>query len=225
MGGRIIAIGDIHGCLKALDVLLELIQPQPEDTIVTLGDYVDRGPNTRGVIDRLLRLRQECDLVPLLGNHEEMMLTVVRDGEPPYQWLQYGGVDTLDSYGFAGDLSVVSKEHVDFLNQLESFYETDSHFFVHANYDPNLPLADQSDDLLRWVKLSEYMPEPHFSGKRAIVGHTPDRGGEIFLLDHIVCLDTYCYGGGWLTAMDVEHGTTWQVSMDGRVRQPLSPKQ
>ncbi len=222
MSGRTIAIGDIHGCLTALEVLLELIQPRSEDTIVALGDYVDRGPNTRGVIDRLLTLRRECELIPLLGNHEEMMLTVVRDGEPPYQWLQYGGVDTLDSYGFAGDLSVISKEHVDFLSNLDSYYETGSHFFVHANYDPNLPLADQTDDLLRWVKLSEYMPEPHYSGKRAVVGHTPDRGGEVFALDHLVCLDTYCYGGGWLTAMDVEQGTIWQVSMKGKVRQTQS---
>ena len=74
---RTIAIGDIHGCLAALNTLIDAIQPQHDDTLVTVGDYVDRGPDSKGVLDRMLELEKMCNLVPLLGNHEEMMLAVI----------------------------------------------------------------------------------------------------------------------------------------------------
>ncbi len=218
MPGRIIAIGDIHGCAKALATLIEVIAPTKDDTIVTLGDYVDRGDDSKGVIDQLIALKKVCTLVPIFGNHEEMMLSVVEDGNPPYRWLEYGGVDTLDSYGFGGDMRVIPQEHLDFFGELLDFFETDDHFFVHANYDPELSLEDQDAHVLRWVKLSERVPGPHVNGKKAFVGHTHDRGGEIFSLSHLTCLDTYCYGGGWLTAMDVQTGFLWQADKSGELR-------
>lgn len=218
MSARTIAIGDIHGCSKALEALLNAIQPTSSDTIITLGDYVDRGSDSKGVIERLIALEKECQLIPLLGNHEEMMLEVVRDGAPPYSWLQHGGIDTLDSYGFGGDLSVIPETHRRFLDDLVDYFETDSHFFVHANYESETPFEDQPADLLRWVKLTSSIPDPHFSGKKAILGHTHDRGGEIFSLRHLTCIDTYCYGGGWLTALDVMTGTIWQADREGRMR-------
>ncbi len=104
---RLIAIGDIHGHLQSLDTLLAAISPQATDTIVTLGDYVDRGDNSKGVIERLIQLKSRCNLVTIRGNHEEMMLDVIEYGQSPHSWLRYGGVDTLDSYGFVGDLSVI----------------------------------------------------------------------------------------------------------------------
>ncbi len=113
MGGRLIAIGDIHGCSLALDALIDAIQPQAEDIIVTLGDYVDRGNDSKGVIDRLIELSSRCHLKPIYGNHEEMMLEVVRDNQPPFRWLQFGGVETLDSYGFCGDMAVIPPAHRD----------------------------------------------------------------------------------------------------------------
>jgi serine/threonine protein phosphatase 1 len=219
MDGRVIAIGDIHGCVDALRTLVESIQPTPEDTLVLLGDYVDRGPHSKQVVDFLIELQGSCKLVCIYGNHEEMMADVVVDGNPPYDWLRYGGVDTLDSYGFVGDLSVVPASHREFLEELVEFYETDSHFFVHANYDPALALDDQPSDLLRWIKLSEIIPEPHRNGKIAIVGHTHHREGEIFQLPHLICLDTYCYGGKWLTAMDVGSGQVWQSDKNGNLRE------
>ena len=86
MTPRTIAIGDIHGCSAALDALLDAIRPRPEDTIVTLGDYIDRGPDSRGVLDRLIDLGRRCRLVPLLGNHDQMLLDV-RSGKYPIYWL------------------------------------------------------------------------------------------------------------------------------------------
>ncbi len=218
MGDRLIAIGDIHGCREALDALLEVINPESTDTIVTLGDYVDRGSDSRGVIDSLLELSTKCNLVPLLGNHEEMMLEVVRDEKSPYHWLQCGGMDTLDSYGFSGDMRVIPPEHRKFFDELKDYHEEEDFFFVHANYDPQLPLDQQPIDLLRWVKLTEFVPPPHRNGKRAICGHTHDRGGEIFDVGHLTCIDTYCYGGGWLTALEVRQGILWQANRRGQMR-------
>ena len=218
MTGRIIAVGDIHGCAEALKTLITAIAPTPDDTIVTLGDYVDRGPDSRGVIDQLIELGKICRLVPLMGNHEEMMLEVVNGKQSPYRWLQYGGVETLDSYGFFGDMSVIPESHHEFFRSMKDFYETESHFFVHANYDPELPLDKQSVHSLRWLKLTDVTPEPHLNGKRAIVGHTHDRGGEIFDVGHLTCIDTYCYGGGWLTALEVNTNTLWQTNAEGQLR-------
>ena len=218
MGGRLIAIGDIHGCSLALDALIEAIQPQADDIIVTLGDYVDRGSDSKGVIDRLIALGKRCQLKPLYGNHEEMMLEVVRDDQPPFRWLQFGGVETLDSYGFCGDMSVISPEHRQFLDNLLPYYEDEEVFFVHANYNPKLPLDKQTAHSLRWQKLSEVVPGPHMSGKLAVVGHTHDRGGEIFMVRHLVCLDTFCYGGGWLTAMEFPSRKLWQADQEGKLR-------
>jgi len=212
MKGRLIAIGDIHGCLGALEALLEAIAPTPLDTIVTLGDYVDRGPDSRGVITRLCRLREETQLVPLIGNHEQMMLDVLR-GRAPYQsWLPHGGIATLESYEFAGDLNFLPSEHRAFLESLVDYYETPTHFFVHANYDPQLGLDAQSPEMLRWSSLREYLPAAHQSGRIAVVGHTANPEGQILDMGHLIALDTFCYGGGYLSALDVLTGEVWQAA-------------
>lgn len=218
MTGRVIAIGDIHGCLAALETLLDVIAPTSEDTVITLGDYVDRGPDSKGVVDRLIQLGRECELIALQGNHEEMMLEVVRDNKPHQRWLQYGGVETLDSYGFIGDLNVISEEHFAFYDSMVDYYETEDHIFLHANYTPEFALSELDVFTLRWQKLSEFTPGPHISGKRVILGHTHDRDGEIFDIGHLICIDTYCYGGGWLTAMDVASQEVWQANMEGQIR-------
>src|SRR5262249_33858026 len=100
MAGRTIAIGDIHGCPDALAALIDAIAPSPEDTVVLLGDYIDRGPNSRGVLDRLIALARRCRLVPLLGNHEEALLDALRDKDSLRRWLTLGAADTLRSYGW-----------------------------------------------------------------------------------------------------------------------------
>jgi serine/threonine protein phosphatase 1 len=100
MAGRTIAIGDIHGCLDALAALIDAIGPGPEDTLITLGDHIDRGPDSRGVLDRLIALSRHCRLVPLQGNHEELLLDALRDITTLRRWLTLGGVETLRSYGW-----------------------------------------------------------------------------------------------------------------------------
>lgn len=218
MPGRIIAIGDIHGCLPALHALLEVIDPQPDDTLVALGDYVDRGPDSRGVIDLLICLAGHCRLVPLLGNHDEVMLDVC-DGREDVRadWSLFGGDATVASYdGLVPE--GVPQPHVDFLQDCLLYYETPSHFFVHGNYEAHLPLQAQIPEVLLWDSLKFRHPGPHVSGKTAIVGHTAQRDGEILDLGYLRCIDTCCYGDGWLTALDVETGQVWQADKEGRMR-------
>jgi serine/threonine protein phosphatase 1 len=216
MPRRIIAIGDIHGCAAAFDALLTAIQPGADDLLIPLGDYVDRGPHSRQVIERLLELRSRCQLVPLLGNHEIMMLAAYEDHSQAFYWLQSGGQATLDSYG--GLPTSVPESHLRFLRECVPFYETDEHFFVHANYIPEQPLSAQPEFMLYWMHLHAFRPARHASGKVALVGHTPQKEGNILRLDHLICLDTFCVGGGWLSAMDVVSGTVWQASLSGTLR-------
>lgn len=215
---RTIAIGDIHGCDLALEAVLGAIAPAPEDLIITLGDVVDRGPNSKRVIELLIELAGRCRYVGLLGNHEEMMLKVIADREPPQFWLRYGGVATLDSYKFCGNLNVVPAEHIELLKSFIKYYETPTHFFVHANYQEDKSLEQQSDAYLRWKRLDDHLPGPHISGKTAILGHTADESGEIFSLKHLICIDTFCHGGQWLTALEAGSGKIWQANEEGKLR-------
>jgi serine/threonine protein phosphatase 1 len=218
MPGRTIAIGDIHGCSLALGVLIDAIKPRPEDVIATLGDYIDRGPDSKGVLDRLIDLKDHCRLVPILGNHDQMLLDV-RSGKYPIYWLlDIGGTTTLDSYGPGRDLSLIPAEHYEFLEGCLDFHETDTHIFVHANYFPDIPMAEQPVGMLRWESLRDMTPGPHDSGKTAIVGHTSQKDGEVLDLGHLICIDTFCHGGGWLTALEVNTGEVWQANPWGEVR-------
>lgn len=218
--GRTIAIGDIHGCSKALRALLDVVRPQRDDTLVLLGDYVDRGPDSRGVVEELLQVRQSCRLVPLRGNHELMLLAARVLPVPPAPWLACGGHATLQSYG--GRLSGIPDAHLDFLCSLRSHYETPTAIFAHAGYAPDRDMDDQSSQALYWNHLSATPPEPHHSGKTVFVGHTPQGSGEPLDLGHLVCIDTYCFGGRWLTAVDVDSRQSWQANHEGRLRRDLS---
>jgi len=218
MPARVIAIGDIHGCAAALDTLLEAIRPQADDVLIPLGDCIDRGPDSRKVMERLLELREQCRLIPLLGNHEEMMLNYL-DGRPqPDDWLECGGAATLASYGAGNGRPSVPDEHVNFLRTWQDFFETDTHFFVHACYDPHYSLPAQRWNVLRWHTLRDGLPDPHDNGKQAIVGHTSQKNGEVLDVGYLVCIDTYCWGGGWLTALDATTGRMWQANERGQMR-------
>lgn len=215
MNGRLIAIGDIHGYRAPLQTLIRAIEPTPDDIVVTLGDYVDRGPDSKGVVDELIELGRRTQLIALIGNHEEMMLNVVRGDQSHHSWLRYGGVETLESYGFDGNLDFLPPEHVEFFGSLGDFFVHDEFFFTHAAYDPALELEQQTIEMLRWHSLRNGIPDPHVSGKTAIVGHTADEDGHIFDVGHLICIDTNCYGGGCLTAMELPSKRVWQSTPEG----------
>ena len=214
---RTIAIGDIHGCSIAFAALIHAIDLQPQDTLITLGDYVDRGIDSKGVLDQLIALKSRCNLVPILGNHDEMMLHA-RDGRSDFQfWLNCGGDSALDSYGSSGKLNLIPPSHFRFLESCHSYFETETHFFVHANYKPDVELKKLDDHTLRWLSLRDYIPlRLHCSGKIAVMGHTPRE--EVIDLGYLISIDTGCCNDGWLTALEVNTKQTWQVNEKGQTR-------
>lgn len=216
--GRIIAIGDIHGCRTALEHLLHRLRLNSQDQLIILGDVVDRGPDSCGVVTDLLQLQERYQVTCLLGNHEQMLLDAIEGRIPRQQWLGFGGSETLDSYRNGAPTSVIPEAHIEFIRSWGDYYETDAHFFAHGNYRADLPLAEQPWDELRWISLAAYTPGPHRSGKTAILGHTSNKQGEVVNLGHLVCVDTYCHGGGWLTALDTTTGRLWQANEQGVVR-------
>lgn len=214
MTSRIFAIGDVHGCRDSLAGLLELIAPQPADQIVMLGDYVDRGPDSAGVIDLLLDWSERQPMIFLRGNHEVMMLNSRTSNEQLHFWRECGGAETMDNYG--GSLAQTPQRHWDFLQGTLPFYETEQFFFVHANYDYDLPLADQPPYLLYWEHLRSEPPPPHENGKLAFVGHTPQKAGVPGDYQHVIAVDTFCVGGGNLTAVECNSLKYYQVDREGK---------
>lgn len=218
MSDRLIAIGDVHGCHAALRGLIAAIAPTPSDTLVFLGDYVDRGPESRAVVDLIIAVARRTRVVALMGNHEEMMLAVLAGELDHTVWLKHGGLSTLDSYGFDGNLDFLPASHKVFFDSMVDYFEDDDYFFTHASYDPDQPLDQQPSHDLRWHSLRDGVPTPHGSGKTAIVGHTANHDGDCIDFGHLICIDTYCYGGGCLTALDVHRRAVWQANPDGTLR-------
>lgn len=230
---RLLAIGDIHGCLTAFDALLDAVAPADGDRLIALGDYVDRGPDSRGVLDRLIELHSTGQLIALRGNHDVMMLQA-RQGNGMI-WLACGGRETLSSYDIAADkwnalgdeddwsagsrelLAPIPQRHWQFLGEdCRRYYETEKHIFVHANVHPHLPLEGQPDYILYWEKMIESCA--HVSGKIVICGHTRQRSGRPLDLGTSICIDTNIYDNGWLTCLDVGSGRFWQANEQGQTR-------
>jgi len=216
---RTLAIGDIHGCYQALKKLAEIVEFQPDDLLITLGDYVDRGPETPAVLDWLIHYPYPERLITLRGNHEVMMLDA-RHGPGPFQeWMEGGGDKVLAAYAPFNDpgrLIDIPDSHWQFLEGTRRYYETERRFFVHANVFPELPLAEQPDFMLFWEQFRD--PRPHESGKVMVCGHTSQKSGVPRSVGHAACIDTFAFGGGWLTCLDVDTGLYWQASTKGKIR-------
>lgn len=212
--GRLIAIGDIHGCVDALEALLEALQLGQNDALITLGDYVDRGPDSRQVLDLLIELYDAKRVIPLRGNHELMMMRA-RDSQADERfWRNYGGDEALASYATKerpGRLSDVPQRHWQFMaTDCCDYVQTEDHIFVHAGVNKVLPLDEQIEEDLFWQLLADR--GPHCSGKTVICGHTTQHSGMPRNLGHTICIDTGAYCGGWLTALDVRSLDYWQTT-------------
>lgn len=216
---RTLAIGDIHGCLTAFETLLKEVKPTSEDVLVTLGDYVDRGPDSKAVLERLIALDEETTLVPLIGNHEVLFLDSWQAGALDSPWMKVGGRETLESYADGKDLSwtYVPESHREFLmDRCVRFHETDTHFFVHGGANPQVPLVEQTDEWLFWTRYE--MSKPHMSGKTMVCGHSAQRSGLPLRAEKSICLDTWAYGEGWLSCLIVELNLVVQTNQQGKVR-------
>ena len=225
--GRLLCVGDVHGCADELDSLLEALGPTSSDRLVFLGDYVDRGPASRRVVETLLELRRALpETVFLRGNHEEMLLSFLgRDAEGGSLFLQAGGLPTLASYGLgarprdaasAAALQAAARErlpgeHLDFLDGgLRLWFRSGRFAFVHAGVRPGVPLERQRRRDLLWIR-EEFLGAAT-TGLDAIVvfGHTPQRDA-FFGRGRKLGLDTGCVYGGRLTCLDLSAGRLYQV--------------
>lgn len=215
MSERLFAIGDVHGCSNALTTILNEISLSYDDTVVFLGDVVDRGPNSKLVIDTILGLSDVCKVIFITGNHEEMMRNVISGQGPVNRWLGSGGQETADSYG--GSLENVPPEHIRFLVSGLAYWESETEIFVHGTLESEVSMSVQTSDFLRWKHIGG-MEAPHVSGKRVICGHTAQKDGVPLVYEGWVCIDTYAYGGKWLSCLDVETDEVTQASQDGEVR-------
>lgn len=213
---RTLVIGDIHGCLKALETLVDFVSPNEGDTIITLGDYVDRGPDSKGVIDYLNKLRKSHQLVTLKGNHESMMENARDSEQELYFWLVNGGEATLESFQVA-HLDDIDPSYWKFMEDCSLYYESENHIMAHAGLEPELPLNKQPEECLLWKRIFD--TEPHISDKILVCGNTSQRNGKPLVLDHAVCIDTFPAGTGWLTCLDIDNNTYWQTNEKGETRQ------
>ncbi len=200
-GTKIFAIGDIHGCYFALKTLLEKLPIEwGRDYLVFLGDYIDRGPNSRKVLELLIELKKIYPekVVPLKGNHEWLFERYLL-GEDIEIFLYNGGYETLKNYLEEGGLKIPS-EHITFIKELPLFLEIGPYFFVHAGINPKKSLNQQEEEDLLWIRQSFYFYEGKFS-KKIIFGHTPFP--EVLILEDRIGLDTGCVYGGKLSAVEL----------------------
>jgi serine/threonine protein phosphatase 1 len=216
---RVYAVGDVHGCADRLDALHSDIladlarRPVAQPWLIHLGDYVDRGEDSAGVVQRLVRAPQLLSSkVPglmmgnLMGNHEHMMLSVLAEGDPQLAklWMRNGGEPALRSWGIDGTEPAsrwkhrIPLEHLVWLRGLDLYLELGSYLFVHAGLRPGIALADQTQDDLLWIR------EPFLSwqgefGAVVVHGHTP--GEEPVVRSNRIGVDTGAVLGGRLTCV------------------------
>ncbi len=220
---RTLAIGDIHGCFDALQALAAFVGIRRDDELVMLGDYVDRGPQSREVIEWLIAFDRTHTLVPLRGNHEVMMLNARHHDSDRLTWGRVGGIETLESYavdeGGMADLCDIPDSHWEFLSgRLVPYHETETHFFVHGSVNANIPLNQQADSQLYWGRYSAQAAK-HISGKVMVCGHKSQDSGLPATSGHAICIDTAACKNGWLTCLDVEREHVWQADQAGTMRQ------
>lgn len=220
-GKRLFAIGDIHGRRDLLDALLKRISrhiasaPPADNMLVFLGDYVDRGPASRAVIERLSGLERQTGwrCIFIKGNHDQAVLEFLRDPSYYSAWRGYGAAETLLSYGVmpprfenASDFTRAWDEfsrkfpprHLAFLNRLEYYHVEDDYLFVHAGIRPGVALADQTHEDLMWIRENFLSHRGRFE-KVVVHGHTPSPAPVA--LSNRICVDTGAHATGRLTAL------------------------
>lgn len=228
-GERIYAIGDIHGRADLLDELLALIDADniargpAKIRLIFLGDLIDRGPDSKGVVERLMDLKARYpDTHILLGNHEEVFLQALRTGSlgALRYALRIGADTTIQSYGITGDdymrasieqllgmsQAAVPAEHLDFMDDFEDIVFVGDYVFVHAGVRPDKPLDRQKINDLRWIR-DDFLDYRGTLEKIVVHGHSI--ADQVEITQHRIGLDTGAYASGVLTAMGFEGGERW----------------
>ncbi len=234
-GTVVYAVGDIHGCKDLLELMLDLIRKDREEragsaeagrcVVVYVGDYIDRGPDSKGVIDLLLSdPLEDVETVFLRGNHEWMIRKMLDDPESAdiaHRWAWNGGKPTVRSYkakGFFKLGEAIPAAHLAFLEGLRLHHTEGDYLFVHAGIRPGVPLDKQTDDDKVWIRHPFLEHEGSHDGWFVVHGHTPVE--EVEVRPNRICIDTHAYETGVLTALVLE-GTErrfLQTPRDGKSR-------
>lgn len=209
------AIGDVHGSLGKLTRLIAACRAHAggcEAHLVFLGDYIDRGPDSAGVVRFILALQTDWPgrVVALMGNHEAMVLAVCDGVLPAGAWLPNGGAATLASYGVT-DVRAIPPAHLDWMRGLRLSYDDGRRFFVHAGVDPAKPLPAQDAGALLWIR-TPFLQDERDYGRLIVHGHTPVMTKAPELRAHRLNLDTAAVFGGPLSAAAFEDGQTGPVA-------------
>jgi serine/threonine protein phosphatase 1 len=221
-GRRIYAVGDIHGCADLLSRILDRIdhdlktRPTPDAVEVFLGDYVDRGPDSRQVIDLLIARERQNNVVLLKGNHEDYIIRFLDDPTLLSRWKSIGGLNTVASYGVTAashgdprsqhEIAIALREsmpnsHHNFFQRLALSFTCGDFFFAHAGVRPGVPLQEQSQHDLLWIRDDFLLYEEDF-GKFVVHGHTPS--SEPVIRPNRINIDTGAYATGRLTCLVLE---------------------
>jgi serine/threonine protein phosphatase 1 len=205
----IYAVGDIHGCKKALMELIDKIHLTTEDTLVFLGDYIDRGPDSKGVIEFLLDLsvRHEKTIF-IKGNHEWMFQRFYTNRDPnSWELWEYNGArKTIETYG---DIDKIPREHLEFIENTKLYHVEKNFFFVHGGVKPNVEIEAQKEEDMLWIRDEFIYSKNPLNGYVVVFGHTPME--EPLIQDDKIGIDTGCVYGGKLSCVRLEDKKIFQV--------------
>ena len=201
---KIFVIGDIHGCLEMLKRLIDKIEWNPaNDRLIFIGDYIDRGENSKGVIDFILQLKEDSTLIQcLIGNHEQMFIDYL-SGVDSQSSLLNGGLSTLRSYEEmrrSQDDPLIPPSHLDFFSSLLTMIELEHYYIVHAGFHPNIGIEDQSLNDMIWIR-EEFIYSDYDFGKVVIFGHTPFNSPLV--MKNKIGIDTGAVFGNYLTCLEL----------------------
>lgn len=214
MSRKIFAVGDIHGCADKLGAMMKVLPWNREngDLLLFIGDYIDRGPQSRDVVESLVKLRKQGgDIVFLKGNHEKMLLDYYIHQKDQMLYVANGGAETIASYvegGIGRKAFILPEDHLEFFLALQLFHETEDYIFVHAGLRDGVPLQKQSEDDLLWIR-EEFIYSAYDWNKRVIFGHTALE--TPFVTPGKIGIDTGAVYGNKLTAVELPRMKFYQV--------------
>jgi serine/threonine protein phosphatase 1 len=212
-------IGDVHGFQSQLQLLLNQFTFTKDDTLIFLGDYVDKGPDVSGTLEFLSTLKLGCEIIFLRGNHDQSFLKACRDPAAISLWECLAGDSPLTSYGIGVTESVlqtIPPHHLRFLEETcQNFHQDEDFIYVHGGIQSHLDPGEESTERLHWSTLSQAVP--HLSGKTVIFGHSAQKSGRVADLGHTICVDTGITSGGFLTCLNLDTREFVQVSDEERI--------
>ncbi|MEE4214265.1 MAG: metallophosphoesterase family protein [Bacteroidales bacterium] len=221
MSDRLFAIGDSHGCYESLETLVhDVVRAGKKDKIILLGDYIDRGPDSKPVLDFIMTLMDEgYDVVPLRGNHEDMMIKAALSPMDNYNWMRNGGYETLNSFGVTS-VEEIDSRYMEFVSSLPFYHREDKFIFVHGGFNDDIPDPFEDTYSMIWERRYEYHSAV-FKDKTIVHGHRPHALSELEeqleKSPSVINIDTGCvygkeHGLGDLTAIELRGMRLYSVS-------------